>query len=211
MTAARRLAPIAGIFLLYSLVSGALGIGAEVAGFAAGFICGVVLTYGVSMRTPPVPRVAVTMAVTIAVAVASAVPLRGVTDVRPEISRVIEVEASTVGVYQTAVTQFKLGAVNAEALAQLIERKITPELQAMQARFKTLGRVPSEHQPLVANAEEYLRLRDESWRLRAAALHKSSMTALRKAETAERASLQAFARLNPAESTPADAEQQAQK
>jgi len=211
MTAARRLAPIAAIFLLYSLGSGTLGIGAEVAGFAAGFICGIALTHGVSVRTPPVPRVAVTMAVTIVVAVASAVPLRGVTDVRPEISRVIAVEASTVGVYQTAVTQFKLGTVNAEALAQVIERKITPELHAMQARFKTLGRVPPEHQPLVANAEEYLRLRDESWRLRAAALHKSSMTALRKAETAERASLQAFERLKPAEPEPAEAEPQAQK
>jgi membrane associated rhomboid family serine protease len=211
MTAARRLAPVAAIFLLYNLVSGTLGMGAEVAGFAAGFICGIALTYGVGVRTPPVPRVAVTMAVTIAVAIASAVPLRGVTDVRPEISRIIEVEASTVGVYQTAVKQFKLGAVNAEALAQLIERKITPQLQAMQARFKTLGRVPPEHQPLVANAEEYLRLRDESWRLRAAALHKSSMTALRKAESAERASLQAFERLKPADPTPAETEQQAQK
>ena len=69
----------------------------------------------------------------------------------------------------------------------------------MQARLKTLGRVPPEHQPLLASAEEYLRLRDESWRLRAAALHKSSMPALRKAETAERASLQAFERLKPAE------------
>jgi len=211
LTAARRLAPIAAIFLLYNLVSGTLGFGAEVAGFAAGFICGIALTYGVSVRTPPVPRLAVTMAVTFAVAVASAVPLRGVTDVRPEISRVIEIEASTVGVYQTAVKQFRLGTVNAEALAQLIERKITPELHAMQARFKALGRVPPEHQPLVANAEEYLRLRDESWRLRAAALHKSSMTALRKAETAERASLQAFERLKPAEPTAAEAEQQAQK
>ena len=63
----------------------------------------------------------------------------------------------------------------------------------------------------LASAEEYLRLRDESWRLRAAALHKSSMPALRKAETAERASLQAFERLKPAEPTPAEAEQQAQK
>jgi membrane associated rhomboid family serine protease len=199
MTAARRLAPVAAIFLLYNLVSGSLGSGAEVAGFAAGFICGIALTYGVSVRTPPVPRVAVTMAVTMAVAVASAVPLRGVADVRPEITRVIAMEESTVGVYQKAVTQFKLGAVNAEALAQVIERKITPELQAVQARLKTLGRVPPEHQPLLASAEEYLRLRDESWRLRAAALHKSSMPALRKAETAERASLQAFERLKPAE------------
>ena len=89
--------------------------------------------------------------------------------------------------------------MNAAGLAQVIERKITPELHAMQARLKTLGRVPPEHQPLLASAEEYLKLRDESWRLRAAALHKSSMPALRKAETAERASLEAFERLKPAE------------
>jgi hypothetical protein len=139
------------------------------------------------------------MAVTVVVAVASAVPLRGVADVRPEISRVLAVEASTSSTYQAAVSQFKLGTVNAEALAQVIERKITPELHAMQARLKTLGRVPPEHQPLLASAEEYLKLRDESWRLRAAALHKSSMPALRKAETAERASLEAFERLKPIE------------
>jgi membrane associated rhomboid family serine protease len=199
LTAARRLAPIAAIFFLYNLVSGALGSGAEVAGFAAGFICGVVLTRGVSASTPPVPRVAITMAFTLVVAVASAVPLRGMADVRPEISRVLAVEASTASVYQGAVAQFKLGAVSSEALAQVIERKITPELHAVQARLKTLGRVPPEHQPLVANAEEYLKLRDESWRLRAAALHKSSMLALRKAETAERASLEALERIKPTE------------
>ena len=95
--------------------------------------------------------------------------------------------------------QFKLGTLSAEALAQTIERKITPELAAAQARLKTLGRVPPEHQPLLASAEEYLRLRDESWRLRAAALHKSSMSALRKAEGAERASLEAFEKIKPVE------------
>ena len=69
----------------------------------------------------------------------------------------------------------------------------------MQARLKALGRVPPEHQQVLASAQEYLRLRDESWRLRAAALHKSSMPALRKAEGAERASLEAFERIKPAE------------
>ena len=199
LTAAKRLAPVAAVFVLYNLASGSLGIAAELAGFSAGFICGVVLTNGVSVRTPPVPRVAITMAVTVVVAVASAVPLRGLADVRPEISRVIEVEGATTTAYQTAVKQFKLGALSAEALAQTIERKITPELQAAQARLKTLGRVPPEHQPLLASAEEYLRLRDESWRLRAAALHKSSMSALRKAEGAERASLEAFEKIKPVE------------
>ena len=199
LTAAKRLAPVAAVFVLYNVASGSLGIAAELAGFSAGFICGVVLTNSVSVRTPPVPRVAITMAVTVVVAVASAVPLRGLADVRPEISRVIEVEGSTTTAYQTAVKQFKLGTLSAEALAQTIERKITPELQAAQARLKTLGRVPPEHQPLLASAEEYLRLRDESWRLRAAALHKSSMSALRKAEGAERASLEAFEKIKPVE------------
>jgi membrane associated rhomboid family serine protease len=199
LIAAKRLAPVAAVFVLYNLASGSLGIAAELAGFSAGFICGVVLTSGVSVSTPPVPRVAITMAVTVVVAVASAVPLRGLADVRPEISRVIEVEDSTASAYQHAVKQFKLGALSAEALAQTIERKITPELQAAQARLKTLGRVPPQHQPLVASAEEYLRLRDESWRLRAAALHKSSMPALRKAEIAERASLEAFEKIKPVE------------
>jgi membrane associated rhomboid family serine protease len=202
LAAAKRLAPVAVIFLLYNVVSGGLGGGAELAGFAAGFICGVVLTSGVSASTPPVPRVAITMAVTVAVAVASAVPLRGVTDVRPEISRVLAVEESTASAYQGAVKQFKLGTLTAEALALMIERKITPELHTMQARLKTLGRVPPEHQPLLASAEEYLRLRDESWRLRAAALHKSNLPALRKADTAERASLDALERIKPTE--PAD-------
>ncbi len=197
--AAKRLAPVAVVFLLFNMASGILGGGAELAGFAAGFICGIVLTSGVSARTPPVPRVAMTMAVTVIVAVASAVPLRGVTDVRPEITRVLAIEESTASAYRGAVQQFKLGTVTAEGLAQMIERKITPELNAMQARLKTLGRVPPEHQQLLASAEEYLRLRDESWRLRAAALHKSSMPALRNAEGAERASLQAFERIKPAE------------
>jgi membrane associated rhomboid family serine protease len=199
LEAAKRLAPVAAIFLLYNMVGGGLGGGAELAGLAAGFICGVVLTRGVSASTPPVPRVAFTMAVTVVVAVASAVPLRGVTDVRPEIARVLAVEDSTARAYQSAMTQFKLGTVTADVLAQMIDRKITPELQAVQARLKALGRVPPEHQALLASAEEYLRLRDESWRLRAAALHKSSMPALRNAESVERASLVAFERLKPAE------------
>lgn len=199
LTAAKRLAPVAALFLLYNMVSGGLGGGAELAGLAAGFICGIVLTSGVSVSTPPVRRVAVTMAVTVMVAVASAVPLRGVTDVRPEIARVLAVEERTASAYESAVQQFKLGTVTPEALAQMIERKIAPEITAMQARLKTLGRVPPEHQQVLASAQEYLRLRDESWRLRAAALHKSSMPALRKAEGAERASLEAFERIKPTE------------
>jgi membrane associated rhomboid family serine protease len=197
LTAARELVPVAALFLLYNLASASLGAGAELGGFAAGFICGVVLTSAVSVRTPPVPRVAVAMAATVAVAIVSAVPLRGMADVRPEITRVLDIETRTSGAYQSAMAQYRLGTVSADGLAQVIEKTITPELQAMQSRLKTLGRVPPEHLPLLSGAEEYLRLRDESWRLRAAALHKSSMQALRKADSVERASLEALERLRP--------------
>jgi membrane associated rhomboid family serine protease len=208
LAAAKQLAPVAAIFLLYNLAGVSLEAGAELGGFAAGFICGVALTSAVSVRTPPVPRVAVAMAATVIVAIVSAVPLRGMADVRPEITRVLDIETRTSGAYQSAMAQFKLGTVSAEGLAQVIEKRITPELQAMQSRLKTLGRVPPEHQPLLEGAEEYLRLRDESWRLRAAALHKSSMPALRKADSAERASLEALERLKPPEpaETPAEGE-----
>jgi hypothetical protein len=121
------------------------------------------------------------------------------TDVRPEIAQVVALEGRTAGVYEKAVEQFKLGAMTAEALALVIDRTIMPDVQAARARLKALGRVPKEHQPLVANAEEYLRLRDDSWRLRARALRKANMLTLRDADRAEHASLDAFQKIAPAE------------
>ena len=50
----------------------------------------------------------------------------------------------------------------------------------------------------MSSAEEYLRLRDQSWRLRAEALHKSSSKTLRKADDAEHESLEAFEQLKAA-------------
>ena len=50
---------------------------------------------------------------------------------------------------------------------------------------------------LVARAEEYLRLRDESWSLRSEALHKGKMITLRQADRVERASLDALEKIRP--------------
>jgi hypothetical protein len=98
-----------------------------------------------------------------------------------------------------------------------------PELQASDARLKALENVPPEHQSLVADAREYLRLRCASWqaradairrtdadprgapagvdarsRLQAEARFRSNMGAMGRAESAERASLQAFQRISRA-------------
>ena len=56
-------------------------------------------------------------------------------------------------------------------------------------------RIPSEQQPLVIAAGEYFRLREESWRVRAEALRKSSTARLQLADEAERVSLQALNRM----------------
>ena len=114
------------------------------------------------------------------------------TDVRPELERLIVLEARTARDYDTAVAQFKLGATSAEALAGMITRSVMPELLASRTRIGALDRIPAEHRAVVARAEEYLRLRHESWRLRAEALQQRSMAALRRADLAERASLDAF-------------------
>lgn len=193
MTALKRLAPAAGIFIFYTLVS---GIGtAELSGFMAGFVCGLVLASSATEETAPVWRAGATAALTAIIVVISAYPLRGVSDVRPEIAKVVELEGRTAASYQKAVDQFKLGHINADALAREIDRTIVPELRAASVRLKSFTKVPPEHQPLVASAEEYLRLRDESWRLRAQALHKSNLPALREADRTERASLEALEKI----------------
>ena len=93
--------------------------------------------------------------------------LRGIADVRPEISRIIALEDRTAGVYEAALTRVNKGAMTPDALAQLIDRSIVPELEAADAHLMAIRGVPPEHRPLVADADEYLRLRSTSWRLQA--------------------------------------------
>ena len=113
-------------------------------------------------------------------------------DVRPEIAQLLAAEARIASIYDAATTQFKLGALSADSLAQVIERRIKPELQVVRIRIMSLENVRSEQEFLLEKAKEYLRLRGESWRMRADALHRRNMTALRKVESTERASLAAL-------------------
>ena len=195
LKALRRLIPAAALFMLYN----GLQSRPDHAGFLVGFACGVLLARGISDHKPAVRRVAVATGVTAAIAIAAAVPLRGVTDARPELARVIAVEDRTAGAYETMRDRFTLGGIAAEKLIGLIDRTITPDLQESRARLKALEGVPEVHQPLVAQAEEYLRLRDESWRLRADGLRKLNLPTLRKADDRERAALQIMRRLKTAD------------
>jgi hypothetical protein len=215
-----RLAVGASIFMLYALMSGRLSI-PELTALVIGLGYGLVLAPGAAERQPAVRRATIAAAVVSLAAVAYAIPLRHIADVKPEIARVIATEQHTTKNYQAKLEAFKKGRVSTDALAQLAEREIVPELRAMDARLAALTNVPAEHQPLVADAREFLRLRLESWQLRADAMRRTStvsrrvsndaqdaswrvqaearfrsnMAATGKAEGAERASMAAFQRV----------------
>jgi hypothetical protein len=125
-----------------------------------------------------------------------AIPVRGLTDVSAEIAQVVAVETRTASDYSAALDRLKDGRGTIEARIQLIDR-IRPQLQELQAQLEGIVKVPREQQALMANALEYLKMRDESWRLRREALRKGNIAMLRQADSLEYVSLQAFRRIAP--------------
>lgn len=211
LMALKRLAPAAAVFTLYNVINDRIESEAELIGLVAGFCCGLVLVRRVSELKPPSRLVGTAIATTIVMVMACAVTLQGVTDVRPELARIVALEHRTAGAYQTAIRRSVNRQGSADALARLIEQTIVPELQAAEERLRALDNVPREHQPLLASAEEYLKLRARSWRLRAEGLRERPATgrlgaeaqfrarqARRgKVEAAERASLEVLQRIAP--------------
>jgi membrane associated rhomboid family serine protease len=173
LSAITRIAPGAVAFAVCNMASDDLAIAAELTAFCAGFVGGLLITRHARHEKPSVRQVGLMAVGATAIATALAVPVWGIADVRPEIERVVALEDRSAGVYRTAYQRFTRGQATAEALAQLIDRVILPDLQAADGRLKALQRVPREHQTLVADAEEYVHLRVESWRLRAQALRKA--------------------------------------
>jgi rhomboid protease GluP len=198
MLAIKQMAPGMAIFLLYTLVTGRLD-AAAVNGLVMGSISGLVLAWGVSERKTPAIRSAAAMAATLVIVIAAAVPLRGFTDVKPELARVLAVEDRTTQLYDKAVKQFQLGSIDAEALARVIDTSVLPELLAVSTRLKSIERVPSELKGLVTKAEEYLRVRAESWRLRADGLRKHEMPMVQRSDRTARAALDAYDAIKSAE------------
>jgi rhomboid protease GluP len=190
-----RTAAAAVPFLLYNLVTDHLGTASEMAGLATGFVGGLLVARGAIQEKPLVLRAAMVMAATMLIAAGATLPLRGVIDFRPEIAGVVAVEERTAGAYDVAAEKFKKGRLPAKALAQLIDRTIIPDLQAVRARIKAIRGVPREQAPLAAAADEYFRLREQSWRERIEGLLKSKMPMLHKAEQTERAALEALQKI----------------
>jgi len=201
LNVAKRLAPIAAIFVLYKAAATGLWNAPALAALVCGIAGGLAVARDVNERTPQIRRLATAMATVLTVVTLYAViavhrPLNEAVDVRPAIDRVLAVENRTATLYDAEVERFRSGRITRAALAEVIEHMIVPELDQVAGHLRALQNVPPEQKPLIASAESFLKLRDETWRLRAAALHKSDMRGLRQADSKEQASREAFHRLS---------------
>jgi rhomboid protease GluP len=184
------------VFLAYNVPTGIVPLGAELIGFIVGALCGAAIARGVGRGTIPVRRSAAVMATALAMVIVTAVPLRGIKDARPDIDRMMATDQRTAAAFRTAATQLALGRKTETAMVSLIEREIIPALKDEEPRLSAGGVVPNDQLALVTAAREYLRLRIESWHLRAAAFRKGSMSMLRQADSKEGAARDVLAR-NP--------------
>lgn len=185
----KRLAPVAFVFSVANLATGDFA-AADCMGLVTGFVCGVMTGRSVRVSKPPVRRLATTLAAAAYLAIVAAVPLRGLSDVRPTLTNVAAIEERTAAAYEAALKQFRSGRIDRSELARVIERKVLPELQVVQFELRALDRPPREHLPLVQAAEIYSIRRIESWKLRVRALHAADSALLRDAESIERAALE---------------------
>jgi membrane associated rhomboid family serine protease len=183
------------VFLVYNIPSGLVVLRAELTALVAGALCGAVMGAGVGAHLVPGRRSAAMVTAALVITIAAAVRLHGMTDVRPDIERMRATDERTAATFRAAATQFALGRTNEKAMVTLIEREIIPALQREQPSLDSGARVPDDQQALKADASVYLRLRIESWRLRAAAFRKASMATLRQAEIKEAAARDLLVRI----------------
>ena len=189
------LAVCGGLFLAYAWVTGAAAV--VFVGFISGLVAGLTVSRGVNTSPTPALRMAAIVATMLCVAIVTAVPLRGITDARRTIETILETETRTAEAFKVALQDFTDGRMTDKALATVIDRVIVPELDYVSGRLAELDRtmIPKDQLPMVIAAEEYLKLRNESWTLRANALRGGKMSILWIADKKEALSLEALRRL----------------
>jgi membrane associated rhomboid family serine protease len=191
----RRLAPFATIYTVFALSSDHLATTAECMGLVAGFGCGILTARPVRLRKPPIRRIATTLAASAYFTVSAVVPLWGISDVRPVLASIEAIEGRTAAAYNAEVDKFRKGRIDRFELADVIERRIIPELHRGRVALHGLNRTPHEHLSRVQAAEIYGLRRIEGWKVRAAALRAADSKKLRDADAIERAALDRFARV----------------
>lgn len=172
---ARPLAPMAGVFFLYALVSGTIPARADFAALLVGAVCGFFLSREIDKGKPAAKRTGKVLATAGVLTLVSGFLLAGIDDGRTELAAMAALEQRTAGRYEMEVDRYRAGRMSADNLIRTIESTIVPELKAAEERLDQLDKVPDDQRPSLERAGEYLRQRLESWRLRADGLRQRSI------------------------------------
>ena len=197
LAALKGLVPGAFVFLTVDVLTHGLHSDGRFAGLATGFVAGAILATGVADRKPAMRRVWATVGATVGIVILLGAPLRGLDDASAVVAAVIDVEGRTAQEYDAEIARANDGRSSMRERIVLIDQ-IRPQLQALRARLESFDKVPREQQPLATSAIEFLKTRDESWRLRKEALRKSNLQMLRQADSVERISIDRFRKLKAA-------------
>jgi membrane associated rhomboid family serine protease len=197
LAALKGLVPGAFVFLTVDVLTHGLHSDGRLVGLATGFVAGAILATGIADRKPAMRRVWATVGATAGIVILLGAPLRGLDDASAVVAAIIAVEDRTAHEYDAELERANDGRSTMRERIVLIDQ-IRPQLQALRARLESFDKVPREQQEVVASAIEFLKTRDESWRLRKEALRKSNLQILRQADSVERTSTDRFRTLKAA-------------
>jgi rhomboid protease GluP len=191
------LAPGAALLLVASVASDGLLSERNLVALTVGLLIGFAGSMKSRESRRPVAQVGFATAAVVAILVVMAVPIYGSINLRSQLTDIVALEERTAESYRQALRRFtnKRVPVEPRALLKVIDDGILPDLTRASAGMTEPAGVPPEYAPLMAHAADYLRLRRESWTMRAIALRKGSIALLQQADSRERQALEALAPL----------------
>lgn len=177
LEAAKRVAAVAALFALFNLADHGALLASDLVGFGVGLAIAIGTARDVSAMYPQMRPVAMAVGMSSVFAIAAALPLRGITDVNPELQRLSGIEDHTRQAYEVVYAKYRKAPADARSVVAVINDSILPELHAADERIASLHHVPPEDEPRVAGARRYLQLRAESWSLLAQSLREQTRPA----------------------------------
>ncbi len=199
----KTLVPAAAVFFVYTLATDGLANRPNLTGLVVGGTAGLaVMLLAGERRLAPRPY-AIGIAVSTAIGLAIAMPLRGIVDVRSDLVELVANDDRETTVFRLRLDEFSKRRVpiDRRLLATLIERTFVPHLADARVHIDGLHATLTDQQRLMAAAAEYIRLREESWRLRVEGLRGGKMEVLREADRVEQASLEMLKKLRTVQQT----------
>ncbi len=199
----KTLVPAAVVFLVYTVVIEGIANRPNLTGLVVGGTAGLaVMVLAGERKLAPRPY-AIGIAASTALALAIAWPLRGIVDVRADLVELVANDDREATAFRLRLEEFSKRRVpiDRRLLATLIERTFVPHLADARVRIDGLHATQTDQQRLMAAAAEYIRLREESWRLRVEGLRGGKMDVLREADRVEQASLEMLKKLRTVQQT----------